>query len=863
MEMNIKNTIDIEINEFKARIIGQIIRKINYLANYELLISQCFSNTEQENNLSELLNCLILFLEILGEHFNKFFHDAIFKYKFDLSMNKTNFPAAKYDDESKTFKKLIEDVDENNIFSPYEVLLNLHQKTFETLYISNDVNYRETQQNNLLVLFNSLTCCIIEFSNFDNEVYGEIMTNLYNKYFFWKKEDESFNPIFKSLNFEIDDKILKKEKEKYIFVINNILTLFIFYIRYGRKEMNNNYFYEIRNSTVYSTNLYVFHTYIYTKQIVDYLDKDLLNSKNSIEDLIELYKKGNFQSVQAFVLAKKYYELLFILKKYYGYIELNSILPDYNGKIESNNIIEQFTDSSIYANLINIITNDDNPDNTYNNLSKVRDYSKTMDVIFDFWRQIFNDIEISLGNEKKTIYFISRPLSLYLSNDEKMYFEDNIDRSSRDSKLISIYDNIDSFIFEMIYNSKNKKFNLAQIFYYEQLELINIIFFVVHNIILIIHYYKSWKEDYSIYNEIETNKTSKILLILCGVHILYILIVIVNWFRNRLTIEYFHDLTEYTNNNLETQYRFTVKYIAYKFRELINNLSVNFSAINGFFPPEIKKFDRIYILLFQTILFNHKLLPFIFSLICIIFYYLFSQIFLVIPLILVANLVPTLSAIFKGLLDKFKYLIFLFSYTIIVLYVFSWIGFLFLPNLFRFEVVDKFNENIVDENDEPIEEYICSSSIQCILYFINFGLSSGGALDLNLISFKNTYGYYLRQFFFDIFFFLCLNMIFSNVFLALITDAVGEMTEKAMDNENDRNNVCFICDLNQSDCINQNIDFDSHIQEHSKWKYINFMLKIIIEEEVEFDQEEYDIWLLIKKRNIDWFPCKKKTNEDE
>ena len=106
-------------------------------------------------------------------------------------------------------------------------------------------------------------------------------------------------------------------------------------------------------------------------------------------------------------------------------------------------------------------------------------------------------------------------------------------------------------------------------------------------------------------------------------------------------------------------------------------------------------------------------------------------------------------------------------------------------------------------------------------------------------------------------------MIFSNVFLALITDAVGEMTEKAMDNENDRNNVCFICDLNQSYCINQNIDFDSHIQEHSKWKYINFMFKIIIEEEVEFDQEEYDIWLLIKKRNIDWFPCKKKTNEDE
>ena len=99
-------------------------------------------------------------------------------------------------------------------------------------------------------------------------------------------------------------------------------------------------------------------------------------------------------------------------------------------------------------------------------------------------------------------------------------------------------------------------------------------------------------------------------------------------------------------------------------------------------------------------------------------------------------------------------------------------------------------------------------------------------------------------------------MIFSNVFLALITDSYQEMREKAWDNENDKKNVCFICDLNKSDCINQNIEFKSHIKEHSKWKYVNFILKIIMEEEVEFDQEEYEIWNLIKKRNIDWFPNK-------
>lgn len=62
----------------------------------------------------------------------------------------------------------------------------------------------------------------------------------------------------------------------------------------------------------------------------------------------------------------------------------------------------------------------------------------------------------------------------------------------------------------------------------------------------------------------------------------------------------------------------------------------------------------------------------------------------------------------------------------------------------------------VDENNNPVsrsymDENICSSTIPCILYFLNFGLSTEGSIDMNLISYKNSPGYYLRQFFFDVF----------------------------------------------------------------------------------------------------------------
>ena len=463
-----------------------------------------------------------------------------------------------------------------------------------------------------------------------------------------------------------------------------------------------------------------------------------------------------------------------------------------------------------------------------------------------------------MEDKKKDIYYIIRPENLYLSEYQVIFYDDIIDYSSRDSKLMGVLENIDSFIFEMITNFNNERFNVAKEFNYYRLEFVNILFFIIHNIILLIHYYKSWKEDYSKYNIVENYKSSKILLILSGVHILFIIIIIINWLINRLNIDYYHGLSKYSNKYIKSKLNLNFERKAFKLRKLSNNYLSSFSTISEFFP-ELTKKERIYILIVYIILLNPNVFPFIISLICLILYYSLSEIFLIAPLLLIANLIPTLSSIFKGLFNKFKYLIIIYSYTLIALYIFSWIGFLFLPYLFKFEVVNKNNENIVDQNEEIIEEHMCSSSIQCILYFLNFGLSSGGSLDLNLISFKNNYGYYLRQFFFDMFFFLFINMIFSNIFLALITDAFSEMRELAWKKENDKANVCFICGLTKSDCINQNIEFNKHIQEHSKWKYINFITKIILEEDVEFDNEQYYIWNLLKKKSIDWLPNNEKS----
>ena len=80
--------------------------------------------------------------------------------------------------------------------------------------------------------------------------------------------------------------------------------------------------------------------------------------------------------------------------------------------------------------------------------------------------------------------------------------------------------------------------------------------------------------------------------------------------------------------------------------------------------------------------------------------------FVVLAWILIDILISTLSEIFKRLFNKYKYLVFLYPYNLIVLYSYLLYGFLFSPNLFRIKFVDKYNENIIDENDETIKDFI-------------------------------------------------------------------------------------------------------------------------------------------------------------
>ena len=253
-------------------------------------------------------------------------------------------------------------------------------------------------------------------------------------------------------------------------------------------------------------------------------------------------------------------------------------------------------------------------------------------------------------------------------------------------------------------------------------------------------------------------------------------------------------------------------------------------------------------------LYVKTIFPFIITLICLLLFICDIQLGLIIPLLLLFNLFDNLLGIIKALFEQLFTLIQLGLYMLIIIYFFSWIGFFYIPRMFTYEPVDKNNE-IIDN-----EEYICSSAISCILYFWNFGMTSEGSIEMNLISYKNDTNYYLGQFFFDLFLYVSIHMIFFNVFLATITDSFGKMRDQIQEKENDINNSCFICQKTKNDCINDFEDFEEHIQNHDKRKYIIFICNILDKDIKELTNEEYVIYRRITEKKINWFPKNKKKN---
>ena len=259
LQIKTKNgTKNILKEEIPLAFIGKLIKSINYYCNYEISISNSFCNTNHENILSNYTNALIILLTTIADNFDEY----IFNYNYDFTNNNflESFPNNNLDSLNEENQELLFNV----TYSPYECMIKLYQKIYESLivnYIYSEEDIRPNQ-NNLLILFYSITNFLISFSPSKLEKHKIKISYLLNRFF-------QIHLNQNILKFIDNPSYIAKRDNKYsldnLFIKNQLMNLFVIFIELNKEHI---LFQSFLNKYKYEINLF--------------LIKDLLNIINTI-----------------------------------------------------------------------------------------------------------------------------------------------------------------------------------------------------------------------------------------------------------------------------------------------------------------------------------------------------------------------------------------------------------------------------------------------------------------------------------------------------------------------------------------------------------------------------------------------------
>ena len=476
-------------------------------------------------------------------------------------------------------------------------------------------------------------------------------------------------------------------------------------------------------------------------------------------------------------------------------------------------------------------------------------------VIYKFLSEIMTRIQIKTENEQSNrdfSFFIIPPLCLLLSQSTKNSFNENVNRETVAIKILSLLEESDYFIFEMFYNKMTmKNYSKFSLFLFNLdikiFEYINYVFLCVQNILFVIHYYSKTPIE-------NKDKNQKFLdnLIISIIHMVFIIFVLSVWFIYKFKLQYKHQIMKI----------YKERFIFSKGGEKSNEVLIdNEEELINKVGSKLTLTQKIILIIYYTILINREVNILVFTFIFTgIYLYYPNCIFLSFPLLFIANLNNILFGIVYSLVLRIKQLLFVLIFMYLIVYLFTWFSFYYFPELFEFS--NLYNVKL----DDTTTEKLCSSMFQCYLTMLSYGVRSGGGIGdiIPMISYKVNPGYFIAGFFYVVLFHMFVVWIMINLFFGIIVDTFAALREQTYQFEEDKNNTCYICQITRDVALNNNINFDHHVNNiHCIWNYVNFIAYLHINNERNFKSLETFIWGKIPKNDTSWLPIGKKFCQPE
>uniref|UniRef100_A0A8D2JDS0 Inositol 1,4,5-trisphosphate receptor n=1 Tax=Varanus komodoensis TaxID=61221 RepID=A0A8D2JDS0_VARKO len=212
--------------------------------------------------------------------------------------------------------------------------------------------------------------------------------------------------------------------------------------------------------------------------------------------------------------------------------------------------------------------------------------------------------------------------------------------------------------------------------------------------------------------------------------------------------------------------------------------------------------------------------------------------------------------------------------ALILVYLFSIVGFLFLKDDFIMEVDPLPNikskglfvrsffspaESLfacISEEDADNTERACDTLLMCIVTVLNHGLRNGGGVGDILRKPSKDESLFPARVIYDLLFFFIVIIIVLNLIFGVIIDTFADLRSEKQKKEEILKTTCFICGLERDKFDNKTVSFEEHIKfEHNMWNYLYFIVLVRVKNKTDYTGPESYVAQMIKVRtNLDWFP---------
>uniref|UniRef100_A0A8C7QPM2 Inositol 1,4,5-trisphosphate receptor n=1 Tax=Oncorhynchus mykiss TaxID=8022 RepID=A0A8C7QPM2_ONCMY len=216
------------------------------------------------------------------------------------------------------------------------------------------------------------------------------------------------------------------------------------------------------------------------------------------------------------------------------------------------------------------------------------------------------------------------------------------------------------------------------------------------------------------------------------------------------------------------------------------------------------------------------------------------------------NREETLLNVIKSVTRNGRSIVLTAVLALILVYLFSIVGFLFLKDDFLMDFRTLF---LCPVEEDDGTERVCDTLLMCIVTVLNQGLRNGGGVGDVLRKPSKDDPLFAARVVYDLLFFFIVIIIVLNLIFGVIIDTFADLRSEKQRKEEILKTTCFICGLERDKFDNKTVSFEEHIRsEHNMWHYLYFLVLVRVKDPTEYTGPESYVAQMIKEKNLDWFP---------